>query len=134
MPSYLSWLVFKCSFIYVLLGLVLYCWILPHFLLSITPFRIIEHCIKKRLQWNTSFARKVCKEGEYYEDMMRYLRRNLAVRAKEHFSNFFISLCMIYSLCFKFFFHMVSYSCFSIIKEYVFQLLVSISNKITLLK
>lgn len=41
--------------------------------------KIIEHCIKKRLQWNTSFARKVCKEGEYYEDMMRYLRRNLAL-------------------------------------------------------
>lgn len=41
--------------------------------------RIIEHCIKKRLQWNTSFARKVCRESEYYEDMMRYLRRNLAV-------------------------------------------------------
>ncbi|XP_022975935.1 protein FAM91A1-like [Cucurbita maxima] len=41
--------------------------------------RIIEHCIKKRLQWNTSFARKVCRESEYYEDMMRYLRRNLAL-------------------------------------------------------
>ncbi|KAL3829225.1 hypothetical protein ACJIZ3_018027 [Penstemon smallii] len=41
--------------------------------------RIIEHCIKKRLLWNTCFARKVCKEGEYYEDMMRYLRRNLAL-------------------------------------------------------
>lgn len=41
--------------------------------------RIIEHCIKKRLQWNTSFARKVIKEGEYYEQMMRYLRNNLAL-------------------------------------------------------
>lgn len=41
--------------------------------------RIIEHCIKKRLMWNTCFARKVCKEAEYYEDMLRYLRRNLAV-------------------------------------------------------
>ncbi|CAM8939032.1 unnamed protein product [Rhodiola kirilowii] len=41
--------------------------------------RIIEHCIKKRLQWNTSFARKVCKEAEYYEDLMRYLRKNLAL-------------------------------------------------------
>lgn len=40
---------------------------------------IIEHCIKKRLQWNTSFVRKVYKEGEYYEDMMRYLRKNLAL-------------------------------------------------------
>ncbi|XP_020590898.1 protein FAM91A1 isoform X2 [Phalaenopsis equestris] len=41
--------------------------------------RIIEHCIKKRLQWHTSFARKVCKEAEYYEEMMRYLRKNLAL-------------------------------------------------------
>ncbi|KAL7154824.1 hypothetical protein ABFS83_03G029400 [Erythranthe nasuta] len=41
--------------------------------------RVIEHCIKKRLLWNTCFARKVCKEGEYYEEMMRYLRRNLAL-------------------------------------------------------
>lgn len=41
--------------------------------------RITEHCIKKRLQWNTSFVRKVCREGEYYEDMLRYLRRNLAL-------------------------------------------------------
>ncbi|KAK6122981.1 hypothetical protein DH2020_043280 [Rehmannia glutinosa] len=41
--------------------------------------RIIEHCIKKRLLWNACFARKVCKEGEYYEEMMRYLRRNLAL-------------------------------------------------------
>lgn len=41
--------------------------------------RIIDHCIKKRLLWTTCFARKVCKEGEYYEDMMRYLRRNLAL-------------------------------------------------------
>lgn len=41
--------------------------------------RIIDYCIKKRLQWNTCFARKVCKEGEYYEEMMRYLRKNLAV-------------------------------------------------------
>ncbi|KAK3025947.1 hypothetical protein RJ639_040863 [Escallonia herrerae] len=41
--------------------------------------RVIEHCIRKRLQWNTCFARKVCKEGEYYEEMMRYLRKNLAL-------------------------------------------------------
>ncbi|KAL0919091.1 hypothetical protein M5K25_011164 [Dendrobium thyrsiflorum] len=40
---------------------------------------IIENCIKKRLQWNTCFARKICKEGEYYEEMMRYLRKNLAL-------------------------------------------------------
>ncbi|KAJ0752757.1 hypothetical protein HanPI659440_Chr09g0328001 [Helianthus annuus] len=41
--------------------------------------RITEHCIKKRLQWSSSFVRKVCREAEYYEDMMRYLRRNLAL-------------------------------------------------------
>lgn len=41
--------------------------------------RTIEHCIKKRLQWNTCFARKICKESEYYEDMMQYLRRSLAL-------------------------------------------------------
>ncbi|XP_021808167.1 protein FAM91A1 [Prunus avium] len=41
--------------------------------------RVIEHCIKKRLPWSTCFARKVCKESEYYEDMMRYLRKNLAL-------------------------------------------------------
>ncbi|KAK9118661.1 hypothetical protein Scep_016754 [Stephania cephalantha] len=41
--------------------------------------RIVDHCIKRRLQWNTCFARKVCKESEYYEDMMRYLRKNLAL-------------------------------------------------------
>ncbi|RWW33991.1 hypothetical protein GW17_00001265 [Ensete ventricosum] len=41
--------------------------------------RIIDYCIRKRLQWNQCFARKVCKEGEYYEEMMRYLRKNLAV-------------------------------------------------------
>ena len=45
----------------------------------ITVCRVVEHCIKKRLQWNTCFARKICKESEYYEDMMRYLRKNLAV-------------------------------------------------------
>ena len=41
--------------------------------------RVIQHCIKKRLQWSSCFARKVCKENEYYEDMMPYLRKNLAV-------------------------------------------------------
>ncbi|XP_073014432.1 uncharacterized protein [Typha latifolia] len=41
--------------------------------------RIIDYCIRRRLQWNTCFARKVCKEGEYYEDMMRHLRKNLAL-------------------------------------------------------
>ena len=46
--------------------------------------RIIESCIKKRLQWNSCFARKVCKESEYYEEMMRYLRKNLAVCAVQN--------------------------------------------------
>ncbi|KAH1062301.1 hypothetical protein AAZX31_02G253500 [Glycine max] len=41
--------------------------------------RIIKYCIRKRLQWSSCFARKVCKENEYYEDMMRYLQKNLAL-------------------------------------------------------
>ncbi|KAI4308359.1 hypothetical protein L6164_031442 [Bauhinia variegata] len=41
--------------------------------------RIIEYCIKKRLQWNSCFARKVSKESEYYDEMMRYLQKNLAL-------------------------------------------------------
>ncbi|KAI3920091.1 hypothetical protein MKW98_001347 [Papaver atlanticum] len=41
--------------------------------------KVMDHCIRKRLQWNTCFAHKVCKEGEYYEEMMRYLRKNLAL-------------------------------------------------------
>lgn len=49
------------------------------FLAMKTLCRIIEFCIKKRLQWNSCFARKVIKESEYYEEMMRYLRKNLAV-------------------------------------------------------
>ncbi|TVU18937.1 hypothetical protein EJB05_35058 [Eragrostis curvula] len=41
--------------------------------------RIVDYCISKRLPWNSCFARSVCKEGEYYEDLMRYLRKNLAL-------------------------------------------------------
>ncbi|KAJ4762820.1 FAM91 carboxy-terminus protein [Rhynchospora pubera] len=41
--------------------------------------RIVDYCIKKRLQWNSCFARKVSKEAEYYEEMMRYLKKNLAL-------------------------------------------------------
>ncbi|XP_020168519.1 uncharacterized protein [Aegilops tauschii subsp. strangulata] len=41
--------------------------------------RIVDYCIRKRLPWNNCFARKVCKEGEYYEDLLRYLCRNLAL-------------------------------------------------------
>uniref|UniRef100_A0A2C9WE27 FAM91 N-terminal domain-containing protein n=1 Tax=Manihot esculenta TaxID=3983 RepID=A0A2C9WE27_MANES len=41
--------------------------------------RIVELCIKKRQQWKTCFARKVCKESDYYDEMMRYLRKNLAL-------------------------------------------------------
>ncbi|KAH9299528.1 hypothetical protein KI387_031210, partial [Taxus chinensis] len=38
-----------------------------------------EHCIKKRLKWSDCFARKTCKENEYYEDMMHYLLKNMAL-------------------------------------------------------
>lgn len=41
--------------------------------------KVKEHCMKKRLQWSDCFARKTCKESEYYEDMMHYLRKNLAL-------------------------------------------------------
>ncbi|XAR48537.1 hypothetical protein NMG60_11031388 [Bertholletia excelsa] len=41
--------------------------------------RMVEHCIKKRLQWKSSLAGQVMKEGEYYEEMIRYLRKNLAL-------------------------------------------------------
>ncbi|XP_028757921.1 protein FAM91A1 [Neltuma alba] len=41
--------------------------------------RIVDYCIKKRLQWNRCFARKVCYESEYYEEMLRYLQKNLAI-------------------------------------------------------
>ncbi|XP_052154486.1 uncharacterized protein LOC127772588 isoform X1 [Oryza glaberrima] len=41
--------------------------------------RIVDYCIRKRLPWTSCFARKICKEGEYYEELMRYLRRNLAL-------------------------------------------------------
>jgi hypothetical protein len=39
----------------------------------------LNYCIRKRLQWNTCFARRVYREAEYYEEMMRYLQRNLSV-------------------------------------------------------
>ncbi|KAK1698992.1 hypothetical protein QYE76_015689 [Lolium multiflorum] len=41
--------------------------------------RVVDYCIRKRLPWTSCFSRKVCKEGEYYEDLMRYLRTNLAL-------------------------------------------------------
>ena len=58
--------------------------------------RIIEHCIKKRLQWNSCFARKVCKESEYYEEMMRYLRKNLAVSTIHKIFLFLVLLCVVF--------------------------------------
>ncbi|KAL2622504.1 hypothetical protein R1flu_002709 [Riccia fluitans] len=41
--------------------------------------RVKEYCIKKRLKWSDCAARTVCKENEYYEDLMRHLRKNLAL-------------------------------------------------------
>ncbi|XP_028757938.1 TMV resistance protein N-like [Neltuma alba] len=41
---------------------------------------LINYCLKKRLQWNSWFARKVCYESEYYdEEMLRYSQKNVAV-------------------------------------------------------
>ncbi|MQL71247.1 hypothetical protein Taro_003550, partial [Colocasia esculenta] len=63
---------------------------------------ILDYCIRKRLQWNTCFARKVCKEGEYYEEMMRYLRKNLAVRTETN-------ALLIFALLFPY--HLSEYVC-----------------------
>ncbi|KAL1348097.1 hypothetical protein AAHE18_07G054900 [Arachis hypogaea] len=41
--------------------------------------RIVQHCIKKRLQWSSCYARKVSKENEYYDEMIPYLRKHLAL-------------------------------------------------------
>lgn len=41
--------------------------------------RVVDYCIRKRLNWNASFARKVAREPDYYDDMMRYLKKNLAL-------------------------------------------------------
>ncbi|BBN13036.1 hypothetical protein MPTK1_6g00290 [Marchantia polymorpha subsp. ruderalis] len=41
--------------------------------------RVKEYCIKKRFKWSDCAARTTCKENEYYEDLMRYLRKNLAL-------------------------------------------------------
>ncbi|KAL6880139.1 hypothetical protein ACP4OV_011704 [Aristida adscensionis] len=49
------------------------------FLQTLMTYRIVSYCVRKRLPWSSCFARRVCKEGEYYEDMMRYLRTNLAL-------------------------------------------------------
>lgn len=41
--------------------------------------RVKEHCIKKRLRWSDCLARMTCKESEFYEDLVTYLRKNQAV-------------------------------------------------------
>jgi hypothetical protein len=33
------------------------------------------------MKWGDSLAKAACKEAEYYEDLMNYLRKNLAVCA-----------------------------------------------------
>eukprot|EP00850_Spirogloea_muscicola_P001275 SM000004S15145 [mRNA] locus=s4:1495822:1502389:+ [translate_table: standard] len=38
--------------------------------------RIKEHCIKKRYRWSKCAAKNVCKEYEYYEDLMRHVKKN----------------------------------------------------------
>eukprot|EP00850_Spirogloea_muscicola_P016744 SM000138S00051 [mRNA] locus=s138:195746:202172:- [translate_table: standard] len=35
-----------------------------------------EHCIKKRYRWSKCAAKNVCKEYEYYEDLMRHVKKN----------------------------------------------------------
>eukprot|EP00249_Psilotum_nudum_P019721 c27386_g1_i1 orf=411-3452(-) len=41
--------------------------------------KVKDYCIKKRFRWSDCLARNVCKESEYYEDLMHYLRKNLAL-------------------------------------------------------
>ncbi|MCO5570831.1 hypothetical protein L7F22_024559 [Adiantum nelumboides] len=41
--------------------------------------RVKEFCIKKRYKWSDCLAKSTCKESEYYEDLMNYLRKNLAL-------------------------------------------------------
>ncbi|KAI5079634.1 hypothetical protein GOP47_0005113 [Adiantum capillus-veneris] len=41
--------------------------------------RVKEYCIKKRYKWSDCLAKSACKESEYYEDLMNYLRKNLAL-------------------------------------------------------
>ncbi|MED6151447.1 hypothetical protein PIB30_082626 [Stylosanthes scabra] len=41
--------------------------------------RVVQHCIKKRLQWSSCFAGKVSKENEYYDEMIPYLRKQLSL-------------------------------------------------------
>lgn len=42
--------------------------------------RVKEYCIKKRLKWSECAARNACRENDYYEELVRYLQKNLAVR------------------------------------------------------
>jgi hypothetical protein len=47
-----------------------------------TPFsfgRIKDYCIRKRYRWSECHAKSACREMEYYEDLIRYTRKSLAV-------------------------------------------------------
>ncbi|XP_024363370.1 uncharacterized protein [Physcomitrium patens] len=41
--------------------------------------RVKEYCIKKRLKWSECAARNACRENDYYEELVRYLQKNLAL-------------------------------------------------------
>ncbi|XP_024521965.1 protein FAM91A1 [Selaginella moellendorffii] len=41
--------------------------------------KIKDYCIKNRLRWSESLAKNTCKESDYYDELMRYLRRNSAL-------------------------------------------------------
>lgn len=41
--------------------------------------KVKDYCIKKRFKWSDCLAKSACKESEYYEDLMNYLRKNLAL-------------------------------------------------------
>ncbi len=65
-------------------------------------YRVKEYCIKKRLKWSDCAARNACKENEYYEDLVRHLRKNLAVCA--HFVPSFLApfVCLFVCLFYVF--------------------------------
>jgi hypothetical protein len=44
-----------------------------------SPGRIKDYCIRKRYRWSDCHAKSACREMEYYEDLIRYTRKSLAV-------------------------------------------------------
>jgi len=47
--------------------------------LTLTAYRVKEHCIQRGLPWDDSLASTSCQEQEYYEDLLRFYRYNYRV-------------------------------------------------------